>query len=89
MEWILHSGNDSLFDLEDKELRYRRVCSIHFPDVALTNKTKKSLNCKAIQNLYEIDTDKENNRNVDSPTSSGSALQNKNHQSHRANYLVL
>ena len=33
-------------------------------------------------------TDKENNRNVDNPTSSGSALQNKNHQSHPANYSV-
>ena len=81
MEWILRSGDNSLFDLEDKQLRDRRVCSLHFPDVAFINKTKKSLNCKAIPNLYEVDADKENNRNVDNPTSLASALQNENHQS--------
>ena len=88
MQWILRSGNHSLFDLEDKELRDRRVCSLHFPDVAFINKTKKSLNCKAIPNLYEIDADKKNNRSVDNPTSLASALQNKNHQSYPPNYLV-
>ena len=88
MEWILRSGDDSLFDLEDKQLRDRRVCSLHFPDVVFTNKTKKSLNFKAIPNLYEVDADKENNRNVDNPTSLASALQNENHQSLPANYLV-
>ena len=88
MEWILRSGNDSLFDLKDKELRNRRVCSLHFPDVAFTNEIKKSFNCKAIPNFYEIDSNKENNRNGGNPTSFAKALQNKNHQSHPANYSV-
>ena len=88
IEWILCSGDDSLFDLEDKQLRDQRVCSLHFPHVAFMNKTKKSLNCKAIPNLYEVDADKENNRIVVNRTSLDSALQNENHQSLLANYLV-
>ena len=88
MECIPRSDNDSLCDLKDKQLRDRRVCSLHFPDVAFINKTKKSLNCKAIHNLYKVDADKGNNINVDNPTSLASALQNENHQSLPANYLV-